>query len=57
MKIIPADFNNKINFLEETSYKHKRTMLSGRQIMFQLFCFYNINETLRHTRSREATKD
>ena len=47
-KIIPADFKRKINFLEDTQYKNKRPMLAGRQIMFQIFSFVNINKTQGH---------
>ena len=36
MKIIPADFLRKHNFLEGTQNKNKRPMLAGRQIMIQV---------------------
>ena len=49
MKIIPADLKRKINFLEETQYKSKCPMLTGRQILFQIFSFSNINKTQGHT--------
>ena len=49
MKIIPADFKRKINFWEETQYKNKRPMFTGRHIMFQVFLFFDINKTREHT--------
>ena len=45
MKIIPADFKRKTNFLDETQYKNKCPMLTGRQIMYHIFSFFNIKKT------------
>ena len=45
MKITPADLKRKVNFLKETQYKNRCPMLAGRQIMFQIFSFFNINKT------------
>ena len=42
MKIFPADVKRMINFLEETHYKNKCSILSGRQIMHQIFSFFNL---------------
>ena len=47
-KIIPADVKSKINVLEETQYKNKCPMLTGRQILYQIFSFFNIDETQGH---------
>ena len=48
MKIILADLKGKINFLGETHCKNKRPMLTGRQVMYQMFSFFNINKTQEH---------
>ena len=48
MKIIPGEFQRKINFLEETQYKNKRPILTDRQSMFQVF-FFIVNKTQEHT--------
>ena len=45
MKIIPAEFRRKINFLVETQFKNKRPMRAGSRIMFQMFSFLNIKKT------------
>ena len=45
MKTLPAKFWRKINFSEETQFKNGRSMLTGRQIMFQIFSFINIKKT------------
>ena len=45
MKIIPAEFKRKINFLEETIYNNAFVMLTGWLIMQQIFSFFNINKT------------
>ena len=49
MKIIPADFKKKINFLEETEYKKRCPMLGERQVMHQNLSFFNINTIQVHT--------
>ena len=43
MKIIP-EFERQIKFSEKTQYKNKGPMLTGRQIMFQLFLFSSIRQ-------------
>ena len=42
MKTLPAEFKRKINFLQETQHKNRRSMLTGRQTMFQIFSFFNM---------------
>ena len=49
MKIILAEFKRKIHVLEETQSKNKFPMLTVRQIMFQIFSFFNTNKTQGHT--------
>ena len=49
MKIIPTELKRKINFLEETQDKEKHQMMTGRQIMFQIFSFFSINKTQGRT--------
>ena len=49
MEIILADFKRKINFLEETQYNNKRSRLSGREIVYPIISFFNINKTKGHT--------
>ena len=44
LKIAVAEFNRRINFLEETQYKNKIPMLTGRQIMYQIFSYFNIKK-------------
>ena len=51
MKIMPADFKRKINFLEEAQYKNTCPMLTGRLMMYQMFSFFeghsmNLNDLL-----------
>ena len=43
MKTFPAEFKRKINFLEETQYKNRRSVLTGRQITF-----FNIKKDPAH---------
>ena len=45
VKITPAEFKRKINVLEETQHKNKCPMVTGRQIMFQIFFFFNLNKS------------
>ena len=33
----PLEFRRKVDLLDEKQYREKRTMLTGRQIMFQIF--------------------
>ena len=47
--ITPAEFKRRVNYLEETQYKNKRPKLTVRQIMFQIFSFFKINQTQGHT--------
>ena len=48
MKIISAEFiQDKDQFTEATQYKNKCPMPTGRQIMFQIFSFFNINKSSR----------
>ena len=49
MKILPAVFKRKIKFLRETEYKNKCPMLTGRQIMHQIFSCSNTKKTQEHT--------
>ena len=49
MKIVPADFKKKIDFLEETQYKNKRPTAHGEaKLCFKYFCSSNIIKTLEH---------
>ena len=48
-KIVPTELKRKINFLEETKYKNQRPELTGRQIRFQVFLFFNVKKTQEHT--------
>ena len=49
VKSTAADFKRRITFSEETQYKNRCPMLTGRQIMFQLFLFFNVNKTRGRT--------
>ena len=48
MKIVPAEFKRKINFLEETQ-QNQRQMLTGKELVFQVHLLFNINKTQEHT--------
>ena len=43
MQIIPAEFKRKVNFLEVDP--EKNPMFTGRQIMYWILLFFNINKT------------
>ena len=49
MKIILAGFKRKVHVLEETQSMNKFPMLTGKDIMFQTFSFFNTNKTQGHT--------
>ena len=49
MVMIPSVFKKKINFLEETQHKNKCPMVTSRQILLQVFLFFNCNKTQGHT--------
>ena len=49
MKIFLAKFKRKIHVLDEPQSKNKFPMLTVRQILFQIFSFFNTNKTQGHT--------
>ena len=49
MKSILAEVKRRINYLEETRYNIKGPTLTGKQIIFQMFSFFNINKTQYQT--------
>ena len=49
MTVILADFKRMIDFFEESQYKNNCPLLTGRQIMFQIFSFFDIHKTWEHT--------
>ena len=44
-KIVKRIVKKKIDMLDERQYKERSTVLTGRQIMHQMFSFFDMNKT------------
>ena len=56
-KIIPKELGRKIDLLVEKYYTEKRTVLTGRQIMYQIFSPFDINKTQEGAEQTCSTLD